>query len=298
MASSQGSQAQMCFDLAAPIDTSSIPIDFVSETLRRSAQIVESDGIRGTRSRTKERVRVGLETIAGNITMNPSPTELDNLLPVILGATEATDVFALAETLPTFLIAVDRVAKVFTYTGLVVNTASFSGSPGQPLVLSLDVIGLDETTGAAGSFPALTFDTDTMYVFTDAVFQYNSTTYAVTEFNVTINNLVESRFTGGSTIATDIAPTDREVTISVTTPYTSSETALYDLITTSVAGADGTLTLTNGNQSLLFTFANLKPSPEETPVVNGRGEILHQINFKALKSGSTNELIVTHDSTA
>lgn len=291
--SSQGSQAQMAFDTVG-IDVSSIPLDFVSESLQATTNLVESDGIRGTRSRNKERVRAGLINVGGNITMNPSPTELDELLEVILGGTESTDTFALAETLPTFIIAVDRVAKVFTYAGLVVNTASFTGTPGQPMTLSMDVLGTTETVANAGTFPALTFDLDSMFVFTDAVFTYNSTAYAVTEFDVTINNNVTARFTN-STTATDISPEDREVTLTVTTPYTSSETALY---LPGVAGNAGDLALTNGGQSLTFDFANLKANPDVTPVVGGRGEIFNQITFKSFKSSSTNELIVTHDSTA
>ena len=295
MASSQGSQSQAAFDLVG-VDTNSTFIDLVSETLTAEHSLVESEGIRGTRSRTKERVRRGLVTVSGDTVHHPSPTELDALLPVILGGTETTDTFPLAETLPEYDIMVDKVARVFDFEDLKCDRAVFSSSPGQPLELTMSHIGKTIAETNAGTFPALTPDTDTMYVFTDAVFTYNSTTYEINDMELTIDNLVEARYGSGSVTATSIDATDRRVTLTVTAPWTSSETALYDI--SSVAGADGSLVLTNGNQSLSFAFANMKLAPATTPVVGGRGEITQGLTFNIYKSGTTNELIVTHDSTA
>ncbi|HSG68911.1 MAG TPA: phage tail tube protein [Planctomycetaceae bacterium] len=295
MASAQGSQIKAAYDLD-DVDANSLALELVSESLSAEHTLVESDGIRGTRSRTKERVRRGLINVGGELVMHPSPTELDALLYPISGtAGTTTGVFALAETVPEFDIMIDKVTKVFDYTDLKVNRATFRSSPGRPLELALDVIGKTQVIGNAGTFPALTFDTDTMYVFTDSVFTYNSTAYDIMDFELVIDNLVVPRFTN-STTATDVAATDRRVTLAVTTPWTSSEVALYD--TTSVAGAAATLVLTNGGQSLSFAFANLKLNPARTPVVNGRGEIVQQLTFNSYKSATTKELIITHDSTA
>lgn len=294
MASSQGSQCKAAFDLT-DVDANSLPLEFVSETLTAEHTLVESDGIRGTRSRTKERVRRGLINIRGGMVLHPSPAELDALLPVIVGGTETTDVFPLAETLPEFDIMIDKGAKVFDFADLKVNRGIFRGSPGRPLEVDLDMFGKTVTIGNSGTFPALTFDTDTMYVFTDSVFTYNSTTYSIMDFELTVDNLVVPRFTN-STTATDIAATDRRVTLSLTTPWTSSETALYD--TSSVAGAAGSLVLTNGAQSLSFAFANMKLNPAQSPTVPGRGEIVQRLVFNIYQSSTTKELIVTHDSVA
>lgn len=292
MASSQGSQSQGAFDLD-DVDVNSTHVDIVSETLTAEHSLTESEGVRGTRSRTKERVRRGLVNVGGNLTTHPSPTELDVLLYPIMGTAKTTsNVFALAETIPEFDFMVDKVAKVYDFQDLKVNSATFSGSPGQPLDLSMDLIGKTFAEGNAGTFPAITPDTDSMYVFTDAVFTYDSTAYEINDFNVTVDNLVEVRFGSGSTTATSVDSTDRRVTMTATCPFTSSETALYEF--SSVAGAAGSLVLTNGSQVLTFAFANMKLSPAITPVVSGRGEIMQQLTFNCYQSGTTKELIVTH----
>ena len=46
----------------------------------------------------------------------------------------------LAETLPSFTLAIDRVAKVFTYAGCKVNRAVLSGTQGGLLRLALDIV--------------------------------------------------------------------------------------------------------------------------------------------------------------
>lgn len=303
MGSSQGSQMQCAFDLV-DVDGSSVPIEVVSTSLNAGHTLIESEGIRGTRSRTKERVRRGLINIGGSIVLHPSPTELDALLPVILGASESTDVFALAETVPEFDFMIDTGAKVYDFSDLKVNSATFRSTPGQPLEVEIDMLGKTVTEGNAGSFPSLTFDLDTQYVFSDSVFTYDTSSsgadYEILDFELTIDNLLEARF-GNSTTATSIDSTDRRVTLAVTTPWTSSDgegsasTALYSVA--SVDGADGSLVLTNGNQSLDFAFANMKLAPAETPIVDGRGEITKAITYNIYKSATTNELIVTHDST-
>lgn len=303
MSSSQGSQMQCAFDLT-DVDVNSTPIEVVSATLAAEHTLIESQGIRGTRSRTKERVRRGLINIGGNIVLHPSPTELDALLPVILGGTETSDSFPLAETVPEFDFMIDTGAKVYDFADLKVNRAVFRSSSGQPLEVELDLLGKTVTEGNSGTFPALTFDLDAMYVFSDSTFTYdtssNGADYEIIDFELVVDNLIEARF-GNSTTATSIDATDRRVTLAITTPWTatdgegSNSTSLYF---TTVAGNDGSLNLANGNQSLDFAFANMKLSPAMTPIVNGRGEITKAINWNIYKSGSTSELTVTHDSTA
>ena len=115
MAESMGWAAKMAVDSALPFDASSIPLEFISESFVENEERVDSEGIRGTRSRHGERVHAGLRRVGGSIVLNPSPGELDTLLPYILGAAESTDSFAVADTLPDFQLMIDRVAKVFTY---------------------------------------------------------------------------------------------------------------------------------------------------------------------------------------
>ncbi len=62
-------------------------------------------------------------------------------------------------------------------------------------------------------------------------------------------------------------------------------------------GTSGTVTMTNGNMSTLFSFANLR-APQESPITPGKTELELHVNMIAYTSGSTREIILTHDSTA
>src|SRR5688572_4980982 len=97
--SSQGSQTKLSLAAAGTaIGSYTEAYEFVSESLQKQAAILDTAGIRGTRSHVSERTRAGTYRVQGTINFHPTPAMLDLLLPRILGANEATDVFALAET--------------------------------------------------------------------------------------------------------------------------------------------------------------------------------------------------------
>lgn len=298
---SQGALTKMAMD-PSTIDGNSEAYEFLSENLVSTTTLADNSAyaIRGTRSHAKERVTQSLVYINGSISMNPSPSELDNLLPRILGATESTDIFALDDALPSFNVMIDRVAKVHTYSTCYVNRATFSGTKGRLIELKLDIIGVSETEGAAGSYPAITIDEDIAYVFHEGVLTVQGGTEMFDRFVLTIDNHLEPEWNNSQT-ATDIAPRDRSITLSVSTPYTSDETALYTTPAGtssgngSSAGAAGSLVFTNGGLSTTFAFANLK-SIARTPNVSGKRQIRLPLNYRAYTSSTTKELIVTHDS--
>lgn len=288
-----GHQAKLCMDSVAPIDTSSEPYEFVSESIQLVGSHRETDGIRGTRSHISENVSESTETVGGILTLHPTPVNLDNLLPRILGAAESVDVFALAETVPDFLVAVDRVTKVFTYSGCKVNRATFRSSAGNPLMLELDIQGKTESVGAAGSFPALTIGTAQPYMHHQAAVSLAGVgSRVVDNIEITIDNaLALDRFYNSQT-RTALPEQDRIITFSCDNPYSSDESALYDI---ALAGIAGTVTYTNGGVSTLFTFGILQ-GPPRSPVVQGKREIPLRLELVARMSGSTRELVVTHDS--
>ena len=156
---SAGSLCKLALEpLDGAFDASSEPYEFVSETIRKRATIVDTGGIRGTRSHHAARTRAGAYEVGGTIVLHPSPADLDLLLPRILGTAESSDSFALADSLENFYfgVMVDRVAKVFTYGGCYVDRATFRSSAGGLLELSLEIVGKTESVGNAGTFPALT----------------------------------------------------------------------------------------------------------------------------------------------
>lgn len=301
---SQGAQAKLCLEPGSSphtFDTSSEPYQFNSENLIGRQTILPDQGMSGTRSEHSGRTRFGERSVAGQITLCPSPNDLNLLLPRILGATESVDVFALAETLPAFGVMIDRVAKVWSLSDCYVNKATFSCSAGQKLVLVLDIIGFDYSIGAAGSFPALTLgvtSADQPYTMSDAVFTLASTARVTKSFELVIDNMLEGRRSNSLAI-TSLTPQARKITLKTVHPYTSAET---DLVEQALYGATGTIVLTpiGGGMSgvtTTFTFGVLQ-CPTEAPPVGGKQAIDLTLNMEARMTGSTKELVVTHDPVA
>lgn len=267
-------------------------MEIVSESVKKTGTILDTNGIRGTRSHASERTAEGTYTVAGQITLHPTPAVLDLWLPRILGANESTDTFALADTLPEFDLLIDRVAKRFVYGGCKVNKATFSGSSGQLIQLVLDIIGKTETVSDT-AFPSITAPTDPPYVFHQGALTLVGSARAFNSFETVIDNALATRFSN-SQAATDITPADRIVSLKCETPYTSSEVDLYNQ---ALLGSAGSLVFTNGNRSLTFTYGKVQ-FPDNSPVIAGKGEIPLTLDGIARMTGSTRELVVVNDPTA
>jgi hypothetical protein len=267
--------------------------EFRTEGLRAAREIVETSGIRGTRSMPIERTRDGTVRINGTIAFHATPAMLDLLLPRIMGSAEVADLFAVSETLPEFDVLIERVAKRFVYAGCKVARATFRATAGGALELDLEITGKSETVSAT-AFPAITAPTDPPYVWSDAVCTVEGSARVVTRWELSIDNQLNARFSNSNT-ATDIHTQGRVVTVSMTVPYTSDEVDLYGINSSGASGA--TFVLTNGGRSITFTVGALAVA-DSSPVVGGPGEILLEMNGIAKSSGSTKELSITSDSTA
>jgi hypothetical protein len=280
------------------------PFVFISESIAKRGVIVERGGLRGTRSHVADDTRVGPYSVGGMLVLEPTPEDLALWLPRILGGTPtgtSPKTYPLAETLPSFTLAIDRVAKVFTYAGCKVNRAIVSGAQGGLLRLAMDIVAQSESVGAAGSFPALTASVTQPYLFSDLALTLAATAREVRQFALTIDNgLVTDRFMNSLTIVS--APEgDRTVTLSTTHAWAPANTDLY---AQALAGAAGTLELTNAlggtpptGYRTTFSFATLQ-CPDRSPSVGGRQEVFLNLEMWARKVAGTAELVVTHDSTA
>lgn len=280
-------------------DASSETYDFNGETLQKRGSILHAYTIRGTRSQAKERSRQGPYYVAGVISLPVDVAAMDNWLPRILGANESTDSFALAETLQTFGALMDLGATTHQFKDCYVGRAVFTGEAyngndaPRPLSVELTIMGKSEATGT--TFPAVSLSTaanTAPLMFEDGVITLGGSARDVMKFSLVIDNMLRVRWTNSLT-PTCIYPAGRQVSLSVITPYTSTESDLYDQ---SYAGAAATLAFTNGNTSLTFSMPALQV-PSITPVATGRGEVVLQMSGVARKSGSTAELTVTNDST-
>lgn len=300
---SQGSQARLFVEPgSAPhtFDSSSESYEFNYESVQKHGRIVGGNGIRGTRSQPKERTRAGAYTVGGRISFTPDPAMLDLWLPRILGGSETADDFPVAETLPAFGLLFNRVTQTFQYTDCQVARAMFHGKAGPGdgdpdlIELVIEVMGLTEVTGT--SAPSVTLSTASNaapYVHSDATFSFVAATRQVKEWWVIIDNVLQPRWVN-SVSATRLTPADRIVMVRTRHAYDDDHDDLY---AQAVAGSSGTITLTNGNMSTLFTFATLQ-APDNSPVIRGKTETDILVDARARTSTTTKEIRVTHDSTA
>lgn len=149
-----GHQTKLWMVEALPFNaTTASAFEFISENLSQKKTRIYNEGIVGSRSRARERVRDASLMSNGTITMTPNKAELDLLLPWILGADASGAgtgadpyVYALAETLQEFQVMLFRVSsaashtkEVFLYEGCRVSSATFSASAGGPLTLALSI---------------------------------------------------------------------------------------------------------------------------------------------------------------
>lgn len=292
MAPAYSHLAQLGISASSPVDAR---FDFRSEDLKLQEEFMQLDGMRGTLSRSSERNRQGIRRVSGPIRLQPTAVEWARLLPWILGTPASGNIYALAESLPSRYVVVDRVTKVFTYEGVKVNRATIKASQGQPLDLELDLIGVDESPGNAGTFPALDLDTSTQpFVFHDLTFTIAGGAVKAKEVTIVIDNKLDGdRFFNSPTLNSAFNATDRNISLQTSLPY-GDHSALYG---TGPGGVSATANFVNGGTSLLWEFIRVA-FPRQSPGTPERQEIMLPLQGQALTLGSEKELKVTLDSAA
>lgn len=281
MAAAQGAQAKLGMSASG---SASEAYEFKSESISLVDSIYESDGIVGSRDYPSERIRQNITSVEGSITMEPNKVELINLMPRILGGAGP----ALAETLPTSNIVIDRIQKVFTYAGCVVNKATFRASQGGPLSLEYGIQGVSESIGNAGTFPVLSISVASgPFIMSDLAVTIASTSYKFFDIEISIDNMLEMRHLNSLT-PTSITPRSRQTSVTLTSPY-GDNSALY---AANVPGAAVVATFTNGSDVLVFTMPAVA-FLRKTPSVTGKTEIKNTLQGIARKSGSTASLAVS-----
>src|SRR5260221_4893672 len=110
-----GSQSRLSMAAAGTaIGSYTESYEFVRESLAKKLTILQTAGIRGTRSHPAERTRDGTYSVQGTVHFHCSKGLLDLLLPRILGG-GSSPTYTLADTLPGFDVLIDRIADRFVY---------------------------------------------------------------------------------------------------------------------------------------------------------------------------------------
>lgn len=282
------------FGTTPPWSGSSFGIIPAAETMARHGQILERTGLRGTRSHRADDTRQGPYKVSGALRLEPTPDDLTFLFPWILGGAPSGSTYPLAETLPSFSLQVDRLAGVFTYAGCKINRATFRGAKGGIVSLDLDIVGKAETVGAAGSFAApavAASQSKGPYILAgDTSLILNGVSREVADFQLVIDNgLATDRFMNSLTVVS-LPENDRRVSLRTSHAFASQNIDLYNQ---ALAGAAGSLILSNGASSTTFNFATLQV-PAQSPTAASRAEIMLVLEMIARETGSTPELSVVH----
>lgn len=307
MTASLGFQSQVALSSTSSFSSSSLWIEILSESIARQGVILDTNGIRGSRSRDGSRVRTGAYKVGGQMSMYVDENVLDVFLAYVLGSGPTSHVYSLADALSSFYLMIDRVAAVYTYGPCYVSKATFSAAAGSGenslLKLALDIEAETESVGAAGSFPTgMTHNTARPYIFADAAsgITVNGSTYGSFSFELAIDNhLLADRFVNELT-RSQIPATDRLITCKLKTPYTSTEAGLYGVQVGSFGTASAVFTnaeeVINSTPSVLtFTMPGVFQYPAKSPVVSGKqNEIQLEIDATARKNGSNLELSITN----
>lgn len=297
MAESMPFATALAFDLDGTFDSSSERYEVLpGMSLGATTPLVQSEGMNGSRSRRGEKVVQGQIKVDGDVPFEPTPDDLDLLLPRILGAAESSDVFAVADTLPEFYALVDRVAKVHKYSGCQVGKAVFDFSPGALMKLTLSIVGKAESELNAGSFVAGALSTLQAYILHQLVVNLHGSARQVDRWVMTIDNVPDVEFYNSQT-AFSITPADRIVTVATTVPYNTSHADLYTLQKGGTY-ANGSATATNGNRSFAATLNSLRALDLRSSTIAQRNEALGlPLTFQAFQTSTTKEIVVNNDST-
>lgn len=255
-------------------------MEFKSCGLKKIGTITERDGIRGTRSPNVLDTRTGTYAVSGPFVIEPSAANLNALMVLALGANGAV-----AETLTAFSVVVDRSYNVVTYENCVVNTATLRGTQGGVVELSLDLVGKTANTTGSVSAPTVAIP----FIMSDLTLTLGNTAYETMEFELVVNNNVDTSRYMNSLTLTDIPAGERLTTLRTVHAYMNTNSALWDVALTGPESPN-TLVLNNGTNTITFTFGALQ-SPREDPDVS-KGEILLTKNWTARKTGNTNEIAV------
>lgn len=273
-------------------DTTYTALEFLEgSSLGAQESFLDTNGIRGTRQHAAGRVRRTQRSTGGTLQFAPVASELDILLPWLLGANESTDVFALAETVPARYIKTSRDGTKHLYDGLKVNTGTFSAAEGGPLGLTLNVVGVDEATDGDATEADAIDDDAGPYVMSDCALTVGGTEYQFRQMSVEVNNFLQVKY-NNSVTPSSITATDLEVRVSLALPY-GDASALYG---SALSGVAVVATFTNGNRSIALNLAGVA-APKQPLPIGARGPRDLAWSGIARRTGSTAPISVTNDST-
>lgn len=256
--------------------------------------------ITGSRFPRSEYVVPGQEVHRHHILLEPTAEEFAVLLPLMGIPVTSGTTYTISETLSSFSMIIDRVAKVHTYGTSYVDKWILRGQKGlKPWALELQIVSLGDTEGAAGSFTPTPPATATgPYPFSKGTMTLGGTGYAFDQFVLACDNRVLLRYNNAET-ADDAMATGCELILATSLPYTATEAGLFTTGSGSnrADGVVATLAFSLAGVSTSFAIANVK-TPNQPPKIESKfAEVRLPRYFTGYATSGTALLVVTHDST-
>jgi len=254
--------------------TTAICLPYTGEGIVSAGSNYHPNGVTGTRSRPRETRRRSGYTVGGSVTLTPSFTQLQTLLPLILGGAIAGSgtsgapyTFALAETLPQFQLLQQKILgslaahpyEIYLNEGCVVANALFQSTQNSALTLTLSIEARRQTPYADGALnvpgsintganvvssganvPSSVPDNDTCFMHydtgdTNGSMRLGGTDRVAFDWSLAINNFLDTGRFGNSKYRWGFPANDREVVMSATLPFSASEALLYDVAVNSAS---------------------------------------------------------------
>lgn len=266
-------------------------LEILSESITKTTGVIDTAGLRGSIMRSTQRHRDGVSAVGGEIMLNPSPRDMNVILPRLLDTSTSTWTTKNFESIAAkyFHVLIDKVGDVFQYTNCLCPKVVIRGSEGGIIEMVMSVIATDETTSPQTTFESLnypatldssgTVSNSLPYMFYDSVLTLNGTVYQMYSFELTIEYMLDVKYRNSQTISS-VCPTDRVITLKVSLPYYSGSPNTVTLNATNSA-ITGSLNLAVSTFSTLFSFTNLKRVQTKTPSVPGRSEVLLDLEYHA-----------------
>jgi len=272
-------------------------VEFISSSITEVSEIIQDDGLRGTRTRQMERVALGQTKVGGDIVFSPTQVELGYILPYALNSSSAN--YTLTDQMADVTIVLDLGARAnigYTYVGRF-SMVKYEGGPGEKMKLTVSFVGKTLAIGSGGTISTAADVTQREYMFSDSGsgITIGGTQYSFDKFEFTCDNKINPTFLQGRT-ATDLESSDRVITLACQTKYTPTESGLLVIERAGpIIGSPLTASIafTNGTNTLSFTFAALVATPRSA-AIPGRDHVRLPLEFYCFGVGANKEMILTN----
>jgi hypothetical protein len=219
------------------------------------------------------------------------------LVPTSTGAYKHVFTAAGTELLPSMTFVLDRVVKIFEYSGCKVNSISFSAASEDYLKVDMALAGFDEDDGALA--PALVPSTAKAFRFANASVKVGGVTLDVTSINFEYNNNLD---TSTQTTTTgerykEPAQQAREIKADLEVLYDDDSNDIRDDFFLTDATCALEINFVGGEIETGFNYALKISIPhcqveDASPNVGGPERIKYNLQLKAIEGGSGEPITV------